>query len=153
MGPAYRGAWFCGLKILSAPGITPNHSTKSSARYRNADSYLRRLQCWHYAKPALLEFMKDNFNLDSVTESSTTFGNSYVCIMFATKDSAEPVPYSSYLCYRRQMLNRLCDTHYLQHNTDFHSLNTYHTRRIHKTYSYQFCDRVDDTAHSNHFVT
>jgi hypothetical protein len=54
---------------VSVPGTTPNHSTKPSARYRNIDSTVRKLYVDIAQNKILLQFMKEHFSTDGVTES------------------------------------------------------------------------------------
>jgi hypothetical protein len=60
---------------LSVSGTICNHSTKSSARYRNTRSNVRRLNIDISHEKALPEFMKENSIQACTTESPTTFHN------------------------------------------------------------------------------
>jgi hypothetical protein len=68
---------------------------------------------------ALLKFMKENFNLDCVTESSTMLSNTCLDLTLAANVLAKTVSYTSYFSYHRPMYNKHC----LQYNTNFHSFN------------------------------
>jgi hypothetical protein len=85
---------------------------------------------------AQFKFLKENFNLDSDTESSTMLSNTRLNLTLARNHSSESVPHISYilpLISVKQMYNKHC----VQSNANFHSFNIYHARQGQKTYSRQ----------------
>jgi hypothetical protein len=135
-------SWYCecssmhitarySLLPLSISGTIYNHSAMPSVRYYNNDSTVRDLTDITQNK-ALFEFMKKNFNLYCVTESSTMLDNTCLDLMFARNVLAESVSYISYF-YSEQCWT---DLSFIQH---------LHARRVHvKT-----CGYVGDIAHLN----
>jgi hypothetical protein len=56
---------------------------------------------------SFVNFMKSRFNLDCMSSTSTTLGNTCVDLTFTRNVSVQTLPYVSYFSYHRPVLNRL----------------------------------------------